>query len=245
MISSYYHKHSVSYRNNEITIVLRLAMELILDSAITEEVEDISKWGVLDGVTTNPSLIRKSGANFEDTIRKIAEICPGPISAEVTSHSTNEMIEEGIDLKSRLPENVIIKIPCTPDGLAATKTLSERGIPVNVTLIFSVSQALLSAKAGAAYVSPFVGRLDDIGQDGLGLIEDISQVWGAQGIKNCKILAASIRSRRHVEVSAKLGAHAATIPYSIFTELIQHELTDSGLDKFKSDWEAVKSEGRA
>ena len=220
-------------------------MELILDSAMIEEVEDISKWGVLDGVTTNPSLIRKSGGDFEHTIRKIAEICPGPISAEVTSLTADEMIEEGMDLKSRLPENVIIKIPCTPDGLAATKTLSGRGIPVNVTLVFSVSQALLSAKAGAAYVSPFLGRLDDIGQDGLGLIEEISQVWRAQGIKNCKILAASIRSRRHVEVSAKLGAHAATIPYNIFTKLIQHELTDSGLDKFMSDWEAVKSEGRA
>ncbi|NDB94327.1 MAG: transaldolase family protein [Euryarchaeota archaeon] len=220
-------------------------MELILDSAVVDEVIEISNWGVLDGVTTNPSLIRKSGGDFEETIRKIAEICPGPISAEVTSLTSTEMIREGMDLKSRLPENVIIKIPCTSEGLSATKALSESGVRVNVTLIFSLSQALLSAKAGAAYISPFLGRLDDDGKDGLSLIEDIRTVWEKQGIEGCKILAASIRSTYHVEMSAKLGAHAATIPYNIFKELINHKLTVSGLEKFMSDWEAVKAEGRA
>ena len=220
-------------------------MELILDSAVVDEVIEISNWGVLDGVTTNPSLIRKSGGDFEETIRKIAEICPGPISAEVTSQTSTEMIREGMDLKSRLPENVIIKIPCTSEGLSATKALSESGVQVNVTLIFSLSQALLSAKAGAAYISPFLGRLDDDGKDGLRLIEDIRTVWEKQGIEDCKILAASIRSVHHVEMSAKLGAHAATIPYNIFKELINHKLTVSGLEKFMSDWEAVKAEGRA
>jgi len=220
-------------------------MELILDSAVIDEVIEISNWGVLDGVTTNPSLIRKSGGDFEETIRKIAEICPGPISAEVTSQTSMEMIREGMDLKYRLPENVIIKIPCTSEGLSATKALSQSGVQVNVTLIFSLSQALLSAKAGAAYISPFLGRLDDDGKDGLRLIEDIRTVWEKQGIEDCKILAASIRSVHHVEMSAKLGAHAATIPYNIFKELINHKLTVSGLEKFMSDWEAVKAEGRA
>ncbi len=220
-------------------------MELILDSAVIDEVIEISNWGVLDGVTTNPSLIRKSGGDFEETIRKIAEICPGPISAEVTSLTSMEMIREGMDLKSRLPENVIIKIPCTSEGLSATKALSESGVRVNVTLIFSLSQALLSAKSGAAYISPFLGRLDDDGKDGLRLVEDIRTVWEKQGIEDCKILAASIRSVHHVEMSAKLGAHAATIPYNIFKELINHKLTVSGLEKFMSDWEAVKAEGRA
>ena len=220
-------------------------MELILDSAVIEEVEEIASWGVLDGVTTNPTLIRRSGGNFEETIRSIATICSGPISAEVTGISSPEMVKEGLDLKSKLPENVIIKIPCTPEGLSATRSLADRGIGVNVTLVFSVAQALLASKAGASYVSPFLGRLDDNGEDGLSLIKDISETWKNQGITGCKILAASIRSVHHVEMCAKLGAHAATIPYGIFTKLIEHELTNTGLEKFLEDWEAVRSEGRA
>jgi|TARA_B100000035_G_C20988910_1_gene549245 transaldolase len=220
-------------------------MELILDSAVIEEVEEIAAWGVLDGVTTNPTLIRRSGGNFEDTIRSIATVCSGPISAEVTGISAPEMVKEGLDLKAKLPENVIIKIPCTPAGLSATRTLADQGIGVNVTLVFSVAQALLASKAGASYVSPFLGRLDDNGEDGLGLIADISETWRNQGITGCKILAASIRSVQHVEMCARLGAHAATIPYGIFTKLIEHDLTNAGLEKFLEDWEAVRSEGRA
>ena len=220
-------------------------MELILDSAVIEEVEEIAAWGVLDGVTTNPTLIRRSGGNFEDTIRSIAAVCSGPISAEVTGISAPEMVKEGLDLKAKLPENVIIKIPCTPAGLSATRTLADQGIGVNVTLVFSVAQALLASKAGASYVSPFLGRLDDNGEDGLGLIADISETWRNQGITGCKILAASIRSVQHVEMCARLGAHAATIPYGIFTKLIEHDLTNAGLEKFLEDWEAVRSEGRA
>ena len=220
-------------------------MELILDSAVIEEVEEIAAWGVLDGVTTNPTLIRRSGGNFEDTIRSIATICSGPISAEVTGISAPEMVKEGLDLKAKLPDNVIIKIPCTPAGLSATRTLADQGIGVNVTLVFSVAQALLASKAGASYVSPFLGRLDDNGEDGLGLIADISETGRNQGIPGCNILAASIRSVQHVEMCARLGAHAATIPYGIFTKLIEHDLTNAGLEKFLEDWEAVRSEGRA
>ncbi|MBH33769.1 MAG: fructose-6-phosphate aldolase [Euryarchaeota archaeon] len=220
-------------------------MELILDSAVIEEVEEIASWGVLDGVTTNPTLIRRSGRNFEEVIRSIAMVCSGPISAEVTGTSASEMVREGLDLKSRLPENVIIKIPCTPAGLSATRSLADQDIGVNVTLVFSVAQALLASKAGASYVSPFLGRVDDNGGDGLKLIENISETWKNQGITGCKILAASIRSVHHVEMCARLGVHAATIPYTIFTELMENRLTEEGLAKFLKDWEAVRSEGRA
>jgi len=220
-------------------------MELFLDSAVISEVEEISSWGVLGGVTTNPTLIRRSGGDFKETIQQIAELCSGPISAEVNSMDCNGMIKEARELKELLPENVIIKIPCTSEGLAATSVLSDEGIDVNMTLVFSVSQALLSAKAGASYVSPFIGRIDDQGEDGMKLIEEIMQAWNQDSSITCKVLAASIRSLGHVESSARLGAHAATIPTAIFRQMIKHELTDVGIEKFLADWDAVESEGRA
>ena len=220
-------------------------MELFLDSAVISEVEEISSWGVLGGVTTNPTLIRRSGGDFKKTIQRIAELCPGPISAEVNSMNCDGMVGEARELKVLLPENVIIKIPCTSEGLAATAILSKEGIDVNMTLVFSVSQALLSAKAGACYVSPFIGRIDDKGEDGMELIAEIMQAWSNDSSITCKVLAASIRSLTHVELSARLGAHAATIPTDIFRQMIKHELTEVGIEKFLADWDAVESEGRA
>ncbi len=219
-------------------------MELILDSAVIAEVEEIASWGVLDGVTTNPTLIRRSGGDFRETIQRIAELCSGPISAEVTALDTEGMVSEGRELKSSLPDNVIIKVPCTPEGLAATNILASEDIDVNMTLVFSVSQALLAAKAGAAYVSPFIGRLDDLGGDGMQLIAEIMQAWSHDHNLTCKVLAASIRSVEHVEASARLGAHAATIPYKVFKDLVNHDLTDVGIKSFLDDWSAVKAEGR-
>mgnify|MGYP001133412531 FL=1 len=152
-------------------------MEFFLDTADVDEIREIAAWGILDGVTTNPSLIKKSGRDFKEVVAEIASICDGPISAEVTAMDTAGMIEQGRALKAELPENVIIKIPCTPEGLAATKVLSDDGIKTNVTLIFSASQALMAAKAGATYVSPFIGRIDDTGHDGMELIAEIMNTW--------------------------------------------------------------------
>ncbi len=220
-------------------------MELFLDTAEVEEVREIASWGILDGVTTNPSLIKKSGRDFKKVIREIAEICDGPISAEVTAMDSKGMIEEGLQLKEELPENVIIKVPCTPEGLIATKELSSQGIGVNVTLIFNASQALMAAKAGAMYVSPFVGRLDDIGQEGMDLISQIMLIWDRYPDINTKVLAASIRHPTHVLECLQLGAHTATMPTKIFRQLMKHPLTDSGIEKFLSDWADVENAGNA
>tara|TARA_B100001113_G_C21088258_1_gene613099 strand:+ start:769 stop:1431 length:663 start_codon:yes stop_codon:yes gene_type:complete len=220
-------------------------MELFLDTAEVEEVREIASWGILDGVTTNPSLIKKSGRDFKKVIREIAEICDGPISAEVTAMDSKGMIEEGLQLKEELPENVIIKVPCTPEGLIATKELSSRGIGVNVTLIFNASQALMAAKAGAMYVSPFVGRLDDIGQEGMDLISQIMLIWDRYPEINTKVLAASIRHPTHVLECLQLGAHTATMPTKIFRQLMKHPLTDSGIERFLSDWADVENAGNA
>ena len=219
-------------------------MEFFLDSAVIAEVEEIAAWGVLGGVTTNPTLIRRSGGDFRRTVQRIAEICDGPISAEVNALDTEGMVAEGRQLKESLPDNVIIKVPCTAEGLAATNILSGEGTAVNMTLVFSVSQALLAAKAGASYVSPFIGRLDGQGEDGMQLIAEIMQAWNRDSSISCKVLAASIRSVEHVEESARLGAHAATIPTDVFRQLIEHELTDKGVESFLSDWAAVEAEGR-
>ena len=191
-------------------------MELFLDTAEVDEVKEIASWGILDGVTTNPSLIKKSGRDFKKVIKEIAEICDGPISAEVTSMDSEGMIKEGLELKSELPENVIIKVPCTPEGLIATKELSSRGIGVNVTLIFSASQALMAAKAGAMYVSPFVGRIDDIGHEGMDLIAQIMRIWEQYPEIETKVLAALIRHPTHILECLQLGAHTATMPTKIF-----------------------------
>jgi len=192
---------------------------------------------VVDGVTTNPSLIAKSGRKFEEVIKEITAIVDGPISAEVISLDHDGMIKEAKKL-AKLHKNIVIKLPMTPEGLKATKTLSEMGVKTNVTLIFTPMQALLAAKAGATYVSPFVGRLDDISQDGMGIIEEIRTIFDNYGY-TAEIIVASVRNPVHVLNSALIGADVATIPFSVIMQLAKHPLTDAGIKKFLEDWEKV------
>ena len=220
-------------------------MEFFLDTADVDEIREIAAWGILDGVTTNPSLIKKSGRDFKQVVAEIAEICNGPISAEVTALDTDGMISQALSLKAELPENVIIKVPCTPEGLAATQILTDKGIDTNVTLIFSASQALMAAKAGATYVSPFLGRIDDTGHDGVNLIAEIMNTWASYPDIKTKVLAASIRHPTHVLQCIQLGAHTATMPAKIFKQLMKHPLTDKGLDQFMKDWAEVEAAGNA
>ena len=220
-------------------------MEFFLDTADVDEIREIASWGILDGVTTNPSLIKKSGRDFKQVVAEIASICEGPISAEVTAMDTDGMVQQALELKNELPENVIIKIPCIPEGLAATKILTERGIKTNVTLIFSAAQALMAAKAGATYVSPFIGRIDDTGHDGMTLIAEIMETWNNYPDITTKVLAASIRHPTHVLQCIQLGAHTATMPTKIFRQLIKHPLTDKGIDGFMKDWAEVEAAGKA
>jgi len=220
-------------------------MEFFLDTADVDEIREIASWGILDGVTTNPSLIRKSGRDFKQVVAEIASICDGPISAEVTAMDTEGMVQQALELKNELPENVIIKIPCIPEGLAATKILTEKGIKTNVTLIFSAAQALMAAKAGATYVSPFIGRIDDTGHDGMTLIAEIMDTWNNYPEISTKVLAASIRHPTHVLQCIQLGAHTATMPTKIFRQLIKHPLTDKGIDGFMKDWAEVEAAGKA
>lgn len=219
-------------------------MEFFLDTADVEEIKEIAAWGILDGVTTNPSLIKKSGRDFKTVVAEIASICDGPISAEVTALDTEGMVDQGRKLKADLPSNVIIKIPCTPEGLAATKILNSEGIKTNVTLIFSAAQALMAAKAGATYVSPFIGRIDDTGSDGMALIAEIMATWDNYDIET-KVLAASIRHPTHVLACMQLGAHTVTMPTKTFRLLMKHPLTDKGLDGFMKDWAEVEAAGNA
>lgn len=210
-------------------------MKLFIDTANTEEIRLANELGVISGVTTNPSLIAKEGKDFKNVIDEITSIIDGPISAEVISLTADKMVEEAIPL-SKISKNIVIKIPMCAEGLKAVKKLSEMGIKTNVTLIFSSGQALLAARAGATYVSPFLGRLDDIDCDGLSLISDIADIFSVQNIKT-EIIAASIRNPFHVTESAKLGADIATVPYKIIMQLIKHPLTDIGIEKFLKDWE--------
>ena len=220
-------------------------MEFFLDTADVDEIREIASWGILDGVTTNPSLIKKSGRDFKQVVAEIASICDGPISAEVTAMDTEGMVKQALELKDELPENVIIKIPCVPEGLAATKILTEKGIRTNVTLIFSAAQALMAAKAGATYVSPFIGRIDDTGHDGMTLIAEIVETWNNYPEISTKVLAASIRHPTHVLQCIQLGAHTATMPTKIFRQLVKHPLTDKGIDGFMKDWAEVEAAGKA
>jgi len=220
-------------------------MEFFLDTADVDEIREIASWGILDGVTTNPSLIKKSGRDFREVVAEIASICDGPISAEVTAMDTAGMLEQAHALKQELPENVIIKIPCTPEGLAATKALTSEGIMTNVTLVFSAAQALMAAKAGATYVSPFIGRIDDTGHDGMELIADIMTTWSQYPWIETKVLAASIRHPTHVLQCMQLGAHTATMPAKVFRQLMSHPLTDRGLEGLMRDWAEVEAQGKA
>lgn len=213
-------------------------MQLFIDSAELKEIEAAAGTGLIDGVTTNPSLVAKSGVRFEDLLKRISELINGPISAEVTATDAAGMIREAEPL-SKIHRNIVIKLPLTWDGLKATRALTDRGIRTNVTLCFTAVQAMMAAKAGATYVSPFVGRLDDIGQDGMQLIADIKQVYQAYGFKT-QILVASIRHVEHVLRAAKLGGDVGTLPYKVFQQLLSHPLTDAGLEKFLQDWKNAK-----
>lgn len=212
-------------------------MKLFIDTANVNEIREINDLGVICGVTTNPSLIAKEGRDFEEVVTEITGIVDGPISAEVISLEAEGMVEEAIPLAAINP-NIVIKIPMCAEGLKAVKILTAKGIKTNVTLIFSSVQALLAARAGATYVSPFIGRLDDIGQDGMQLISEIVEIFDVHGI-DTEIIAASVRNPIHVMNAARAGAHIATIPYGIFKQMIKHPLTDSGIERFLKDWEGV------
>lgn len=215
-------------------------MKFFLDTANINEIKRINDMGLVDGVTTNPSLIAKEGRDFETVIKEIAATVDGPVSAEVTGETYEEMVAEARILAA-WADNIVVKIPMTEDGLRAANTLSQEGIDTNVTLIFSVAQGLLAAKAGATYISPFIGRIDDIGEDGLELIADLRQVLDIFGFET-EIIAASIRHIGHFEGSALAGAHIGTIPGTLFPKLWGHVLTDKGLEGFNKDWAAYKNQ---
>lgn len=213
-------------------------MKIFIDTANIEEIKEISSWGILEGVTTNPSLLAKEGIKIQDAIRDICSLVDGPISAEVVSMNSDEMVVEARQL-AKIHKNVIIKIPMCEEGLKAVFRLKTEGIRTNVTLIFSAQQAMLAAKAGADFVSPFVGRLDDVGNSGIQVIKEISDVFKGCEIET-QIIGASIRSSMHVLECAKSGAHIATIPYKVIKQMVKHPLTDIGIDKFLQDYKAQK-----
>ncbi len=212
-------------------------MKFFIDTANISEIKDIESWGVLSGVTTNPSLIAKEkDVVFEEVIEEITSIVDGPISAEVTSEDSEGMIREGKALHA-IHENVVVKIPMTIEGLKAIRALEGEGIPTNCTLIFSVNQALLALQAGASYISPFIGRLDDIGNDGMDLIKSLAEIIA---FYDSEIIAASIRHPLHVQQAAMAGAHIATVPYKVFKQMVNHPLTDKGIDQFNKDFEGTR-----
>ena len=214
-------------------------MKLFIDTANIAEISEINRWGVLSGVTTNPSLIAKEGRVFKDVIHEIVEIVDGPISAEVISLEADGMVAEAREL-AKIHKNIVVKIPITEEGLKAVHILSKEGIKTNVTLIFSAAQALLAAKAGATYVSPFVGRLDDIADNGMSLISVIAKVFENFNLQT-EIIAASIRGPQDVVDAARCGAHIATVPYKVLRQMVKHPLTDSGIERFLADWASVPS----
>jgi transaldolase len=210
-------------------------MKFFIDTADFNEIRDLASTGLVDGVTTNPSLIAKSGAKFLDLIPQICEVVKGPVSAEVAATDFDTMMAEGRKL-SKIAKNIAVKVPLTPAGLKVCRTLSDAGTMVNVTLCFSAGQALLAAKAGATFISPFVGRLDDVGEDGMALIADIVQIYRNYPHLKTEVLVASIRGPRHVIEAAKLGAHVGTLPPAALRSLFSHPLTDKGLSAFVADW---------
>ncbi len=212
-------------------------MKFFIDTANIEEIKQAKEWGLVDGVTTNPSLIAKENVAFEERIKEICKLVDGPVSAEVVSTDSEGMIEEARKLH-KLADNIVVKIPMTMEGLRATKALHQEGIRTNVTLIFSPLQALLAAKAGATYVSPFVGRLDDISHEGMALVEQVVQIYNNYGF-DTEIIVASVRNPLHVLDAALMGADIATIPFKVISQLAKHPLTDIGLEKFLKDWEKV------
>ena len=213
-------------------------MKLFIDTANIAEIKEAASWGIIDGVTTNPSLIAKEGRDFATVVKEICAIVDGPVSAEVISEKAEDMLKEAEPL-IKIHPNVVIKIPMTLEGLKAVKVLSHKGVRTHVTLIFSANQALLAAKAGATFISPFVGRLDDVSEYGMDLIGEIVQIYENYDFAT-QILAASLRTPLHVLDCAKLGAHIATVPFSVLKMLAQHPLTDAGIKKFLDDWAKVK-----
>lgn len=211
-------------------------MELYIDTANIDEIREAAALGVLDGVTTNPSLIAKEGVDFHERMREICAIVPGPVSAEVVSLEHDAMIAEAEQLLP-IADNIVIKLPCITEGIKACKTLSDRGVRVNMTLCFQPMQALLAAKAGAFLISPFIGRLDDISQEGMDLIAQIRTIYDNYGFTT-RILAASIRHPQHMLAAATIGADVATVPFKVIAQLLKHPLTDSGLAQFLADWDA-------
>jgi transaldolase len=215
-------------------------MKLFLDTANLDEIREGATWGVVDGVTTNPTLLAREGGNWRAVVNEICELVPGPISVEVTSTDAQGMIEEAMKLKD-IAQNVVIKIPMGEEGIKATSMLSEEGVKVNLTLVFSANQALYAAKAGAFFVSPFIGRLDDAGQDGMLLIQEMIDIFDNYNF-DTQVLAASIRHPIHVVRCAQAGADIATIPYKVMKAMFRHPLTEKGLAAFLADWEKVKGE---
>jgi len=218
-------------------------MKIFIDTADLDEIRELTSWGIVDGVTTNPTLIAKSGRSFKEIINEIFKIVDGPISLEVISEKAEEMVKEAKTLVTKIPQkyrkNIAIKIPMSSEGLKAVKVLSKEGIQTNVTLVFSANQALLAAKAGAAFVSPFIGRLDDIGQEGMQIVEEIMDIFTNYDYKT-EVIVASIRHPIHVIQAAQLGAHIATVPPGIIRKMVKHSLTDVGIKRFLDDWKKVK-----
>ncbi|MBU0458684.1 fructose-6-phosphate aldolase [Patescibacteria group bacterium] len=212
-------------------------MKYFIDTANVGEVEEVASWGVLDGVTTNPSLVAKEGGDFKETVLKMCELV-NEVSAQVTATESDEMIKQAEEY-SGWHKNVVVKVPMTIEGLKTIKYCKEKGIRTNCTLVFSANQAVLAAKAGASMISPFIGRLDDVGQDGMGLIAEIMTIWDNYDF-DTEVLVASTRHPRHIVEAAELGAHICTIPFKVFEKLPKHQLTDIGLRKFLDDWDKVK-----
>ena len=214
-------------------------MKLFIDTANVDDIRRANDMGIICGVTTNPSLIAKEGRDFKQVVKEITEIVDGPVSAEVISLEADKMVEEALPLAA-IHKNIVIKLPMCEEGLKACKQLTAKGIKTNVTLVFSAAQALLAARAGATFVSPFLGRLDDIGMEGMSLIEEIVDIFNAQAIET-EIIAASIRNPMHVTQAASLGCNIATVPMNVLLQMLKHPLTDNGIERFLKDWEGFTS----
>ncbi len=215
-------------------------MKFFLDTANLEEIRTVHRWGILDGVTTNPTLVAKEGMDYRAVVREIAAITSGPISVETTSDQTGEMIAQGKDYATWAPQ-VVVKVPATVDGITAAAALAREGVRINVTLTFSVNQAILAAKVGAYFVSPFLGRLDDIGHDGMQVVRDAVQIFKTYGFAT-QVLASSLRHPLHVTQAALAGAHIATMPFKVAEQLFKHPLTDAGQERFLADWRKLQAE---